>query len=115
MLENKLKLNDDKIEVLLCGPSSLQMVVLIEHIQVGESQISLSASVKDFGLVIDANLDMTAHISSVVKSCYCHLRSLGKLRPFPTQEAANVIAVSLSSCPGCTIVTVLCGAFQLIS
>ena len=81
MLENKLKLNDDKIEVLLCGPSSLQMVVLIEHIQVGESQISLSASVKDFGLVIDANLDMTAHISSVVKS-YCHLRSLGKLQPF---------------------------------
>ena len=82
MLENKLKLNDDKIEVLLCGPSSLQMVVLIEHIQVGESQISLSASVKDFGLVIDANLDMTAHISRVVKSRYCHLRAAGKLRPF---------------------------------
>ena len=37
MLENKLKLSDDKTEVLLCGPSSLQKVALIEHIQVGKS------------------------------------------------------------------------------
>ena len=38
---------------------------------------------------------MTAHISSVIKSYYCHLRSPGKLWPFLTQDAADVIAVSL--------------------
>ena len=95
MLENRLKLNGDKTEVLLCGSSFLQTVTLIEHIQICESQISLSASVRDLGLVIDANLDMTAHISSVIKSCCCHLRSLGKLWPFLTQDAANAIGVSL--------------------
>ena len=97
MLENRLKLNGDKTEVLLCGSSFLQTVTLIEHIQICESQISLSASVRDLGLVIDANLDMTAHISSVIKSFYHHLRSLGKLRPFLTQDAANATAVSLMS------------------
>ena len=70
-------------------------VALIEYIQVGKSQVSLSASVGDLGLVIDANLDMTANISSVIKSYYCRLRSPGKLRPFLTQDAANAIAVSL--------------------
>ena len=34
-------------------------------------------------------------MSSVIKSCYCHLRSLGKLRPFLTQDTANATAVSL--------------------
>ena len=75
--------------------SFLQKVALSEHIQVGESQISLSASVRDLGMVIDAYLDMTAHISSVIKSCFCHFRSLGKLWPFLTQDAANAIVVSL--------------------
>ena len=78
VLENRLKLNDDKTEVLLCRPSSLQKAALIEHILVGELQINLSDSVRDLGLVIDANLDMTTHI-----------RSLGKLWPFLTQDAAK--------------------------
>ena len=47
MLENRLKLYDDKTEVLLCGPSSLQKAALIEHIQAGESRINLSASARD--------------------------------------------------------------------
>ena len=34
------------------------------------------------------------HISEI-KSCSCHLGLLGKLQPFLTQDAANVIAVSL--------------------
>ena len=70
-------------------------MTLIEHIHIGKSQISLLASVRDLGLVIDANPDTTAQISSVIKSCYCHLRSLGKLCPFLIQDAANAIAVSL--------------------
>ena len=94
-MAKRLKLNDEKTEVLLRGPSSLQKAALVEHNLVGESQIDLSASVRDLGLVIDANLDMTAHISCVIKSCYCHLRSLGKLRLFVTQDAANNTAVSL--------------------
>ena len=53
--------------------------------QVGESQINLSPSVRDPGLVIDANLDMTAYISGVIKSCDCHLGSMGKLLPFLTK------------------------------
>ena len=52
MLENRLKLKDVTTEVLLCRLSSLQKVALTEYIQVRQSQISLSASVGDLGLVL---------------------------------------------------------------
>ena len=73
-MENKLKLND-KTHVLLCGSPSLQKTVVIDHVQVGESQISLSTAVRDLGRVTDANLDMKTQINSVARSCYCHHRS----------------------------------------
>ena len=83
-MENKLKLNDDQTEILLCGPPSLQEEALTDHVLV--SNISQSASIMDLGLVTDANLNMTAPISNVTMSCYCQLRSLGKLRRFITQR-----------------------------
>ena len=100
MLQRHQNLDDgkqtkDETEVLLCGLSFPQKAALIAQIRVGESRMSLSASARVLGLVIDANFDMTPHINSVIKFCYCHLRSLGKLRPFLTQDAANVIPVSL--------------------
>ena len=95
MLEKRLQLNGDKTEVLPCGLSSLQKVALIGHIQAVELQISMSATVTDLRMATDANFDMTAHLSGAIKSYHCHLRSLRKLRPFLTQDAANAIAVSL--------------------
>ena len=73
-MENKLKLSD-KTHVLLCGPPPLQKTVVIDHVQVGESQISLSTAVRDLGRVTDANLDTKTQINSVARSCYCHHRS----------------------------------------
>ena len=111
VLENRLELSGDKTEVLPC---SLKKAAQVEHAQVGESQINLSASVRDLGLVIDADLDMTAHISSVIKSCYCHLRSFGKSGPFWLKMQLMPLRC-LSSCPGWTIVMALCGALKLMS
>ena len=35
------------------------------------------------------------HVSAVVRSCFFHVRSLSKVRPYLTRKAANSIAVSL--------------------
>ena len=55
------------------------LLSLRDNIQEGEPQISMSTSVRDLGLVIDAHLVMTAPISNVTKSSYCDLK------PFQTQ------------------------------
>ena len=42
-----------------------------------------------------AELSMEQHVSAVVRSCFFHIRSLSKVRPYITYEAASSIAVCL--------------------
>ena len=94
MTRNRLKLNDDKTEVLLCGPKARRDQIDCNSLQVGEASISFADSVRDLGLIIDSELSMVDHITSVVRNCYFQIRLLGKLRPLLTREAAASIAIA---------------------
>ena len=95
MVENRLKLNDDKTVAILCGSHAKIKTIKLEVIKVGTAEITLSDCVKDLGLFIDSKLSMTAHISSVVRACSMQLRAFGQLRPHLNKETANAVAVSL--------------------
>ena len=94
MTKNKLKLNEQKTEVLLCGPSSRRETVPVDCLSVGEASISFSNVVKTLGVTLDAELSME-HVSEVGRSCFFHIRSLSKVRPYITYKAASSIAVCL--------------------
>ena len=95
MAANRLKLNDDKTEAIVCGSNASLRRVTFQSIKVGTSEISLSTSVRDLGLFIDSGLTMVHHVSSVVRACSSHLRALGQLRPRLNKKTANAIAVTL--------------------
>ena len=95
MASNKLMLNDDKSEVLLCGSKSGLSKVSVDSVVVGDCSVAPSKKVRDLGLILDSGLTLQDHISSVVRTCSFHLRTLGKLRPLISQHAANSIAVGL--------------------
>ena len=95
MSSNKLKLNDDKTEAILCGSETSLKKVTLESITVGVSEIPLSTTVRDLGLILDRSLSMVPHINKVVKTCFLHLRALGQLRPHLNRKTANTVAVSL--------------------
>ena len=95
MTKNKLKLNEQKTEVLLCGPSSRRETVPVDCLSVGEASIPFSNVVKTLGVTLDAELSMEQHVSAVVRSCFFHIRSLSKVRPYITYKAASSIAVCL--------------------
>ena len=95
MTANKLKLNDDKTEAILCGSDSNLRKVDIPSIKVGTSEIILSNTVRDLGFIIDNKLTMVPHISTVVRACSFHLRALGQLRPLINRKTANAIAVAM--------------------
>ena len=59
MLSNKLKLNDDKSQALLCGSKTAKSKLQLTYVQVGDAEIPLSASVKNLGLTIDNELSMS--------------------------------------------------------
>ena len=50
---------------------------------------------KTLGVTLDAELSMEQHVSAVVRSCFSHIRSLSKVRPYITYKAASSIAVCL--------------------
>ena len=95
MTKNKLKLNEQKTEVLLCGPSSRRETVPVDCLSVGEASIPFSNVVKTLGVTLDAELSVEQHVSADVRSCFFHIRSLSKVRPYITYKAASSIAVCL--------------------
>ena len=98
MTKNKLKLNEQKTEVLLCGPSSRRETVPVDCLSVGEASIPFSNIVKTLRVTLDAELSMVQHVSAVVRSFFIyffHIRSLSKVRPYITYKAASNIAVCL--------------------
>ena len=95
MVANKLKLNDDKTEAIICGSNVNLRNVSIKSIKVGDSDITLSDTIRDFGRFIDSRLTMVPHIYAVVKACSHHLRVLRQLRPQLNKRTANTVAVSL--------------------
>ena len=75
---NKLKLNDEKTEAIICDSKASQLNDSVDSIHIGQSVIPLSDTVRDIGLFLDKTLLMTNHISSVARSCFFRLRCLGK-------------------------------------
>ena len=85
------KPNDNKIEAV----ETQQSKVSVNSICVGECEISRCSLIRDPGLLIDSNITLHHIVSAVVRTCYFHLRTLGKLRPFLTKTAFISFAVAL--------------------
>ena len=78
-MKNKLKLNEQKTEVLLLGPPSKRESVPVDSLLVGETSIPFSIVVKTLGVTLDADFSFDQHVSAVVRSCFFHVRSLSSL------------------------------------
>ena len=92
-MKNKLKLNKQKTDVLLCGSPSRRESVPVDSLLVGEASIPFSSVVKTLGVTLDAALSFDQHVSVVLRSCFVPIRYLSKVRSYLTRKAANSIAV----------------------
>ena len=82
--DNFLKLNDSKSEVILIGtPKSVSHCkILSNSISLGNSNISFSPIVKNFGVLFDENLSFLPHIKNIRKNCFITLKNLRHIRSF---------------------------------
>ncbi|KAK7108618.1 hypothetical protein V1264_016319 [Littorina saxatilis] len=81
MIDNKLKLNDDKTEVLLCKKKnttfpSPQPV----SVQVGDTDILFSPSARNLGFTLSSDMTLNKHISLVCRAAYFELRKISTIR-----------------------------------
>ena len=70
MLRNKLKLNQDKTELLLTS-SNYRPRPPLDYIRVGEEVIKFSKQARNLGVGFDQYLDFKGHVKITCKSAFC--------------------------------------------
>ncbi|KAL6458600.1 hypothetical protein MHYP_G00320720 [Metynnis hypsauchen] len=96
MLSNFLLLNSDKTEVLLLGPEAARNK--LSNLTLNNFSVASNTSVKNLGVVIDADLSFDAHITNITRTAFLHLRNIAKLRNALTlQDAEKLVHAFITS------------------
>ena len=66
-------------------------------IQVGQSDVSPSSSVRDLGATLDKYMNMGPQVSTVVRSMYANIRMIGKIHHLLPQDTCVTVTNSLVS------------------
>ena len=79
MDSNKLKLNEDKSEVMLIANTAIVKSLPRISVNLNGLEIEPSSKIKNLGVVFDDDLSMSSHISSLCKNLYFQMREISRL------------------------------------
>ena len=98
MGDSKLKMNDDKTELMAIGTKSKlsQVIPNLAPMSISGCDIPFSQSVRNLGFYLDETLSMDAHVEYLCRVLFCQLRRIGKIRSFLSTDAANKLFLSFS-------------------
>jgi exonuclease III len=97
MSENMLKLNDDKTEVLFITSPYYQKKLNFRQVKVNQTVITNAQSARNIGVIFDTNMLMKEHVKSVCQKSHFHLRNVGLIRKYLTENACATLIHSLIS------------------
>ena len=98
MYANKLKLNEEKTEVLVVTKKSDVPKVACIRVRVGQALIAPKRKVKNLGALFDEEMNMKPQVMDVTRRALFHLRSISHIRPFLTEGAcASAIHAAVTS------------------
>jgi hypothetical protein len=94
MRTNKLKLNDEKTEFFIASSDYNSKFIHDITINIGNSIIQQSPTIKNLGIVFDRPMSMSEHVKSIIKSVNFHLRNIYRIRRFITFENSLLYGIS---------------------
>ena len=89
MKNNKLKLNDDKTELLVFGTPQQLKKISFSSVVVGSTVVSKSSKARNLGVIFDENLNFNSQVNIMCKKSYFHLRNLSAIRKYLDQQSAK--------------------------
>ena len=96
MTYNKLQLNNDKTELIfIVSNKLLSTTTLPPSIQLENSLIQTSSTVRNLGVMLDQTLSFKIQISSVSRACYLELRRISSVRHLLSVEATKTLVSAL--------------------
>ena len=97
-VNNKLKLNAEKTEVLPATSTSRLSSVGRDSVDIGGKRIPFKSSVRNLGVHLDQTLSLQQHISSACRAAYLEHRRIASIRPYLTQSAtAQLVSSAITS------------------
>jgi hypothetical protein len=95
MGSNRLKLNPEKTQVIWFGTRQRLAAVSIAPICLLDGTVIIpSTSVRSLGVILDSELTMAAHVSSVTRACFYQLRQLRFVRHLLLPDTAKMVVHS---------------------
>ena len=94
MDSNKLKMNNEKTELMLIGTTYKINSLDSKQLAIGGIITPFHDKVKDLGFILDSNLSMRQAVSHVTRMCYCELRKISHIRHLISEELAKTLVVS---------------------
>ena len=95
MINNYLKLNDDKTEFLLIGSKCNINKVPSVLLNVNNVTVSNSSVVRNLGAMFDTEMSMEKFVISKCKSAMYHLRSISQIRHYLDADATKTLIHAL--------------------
>ena len=95
---NGLALNADKSDCIILGTvqRATTFAPITSIIEAG-SVVSISSTIKTLGVTLDSHLTFEAHVKSITKTCYFHIRALLHIRSSINLETAKSVADAIVS------------------
>ena len=84
----KLKLNDDKTELLILSSKSRRKYINSNSVKIGISDIHVQAigsKVRNLGIIFDDSMSMQAHVKKICQTAYFH-RNINSIRKLLSQQ-----------------------------
>ena len=81
---NEMKPNDDKCHLIVCNKDDLS-------VKLGNETIQSSDSVELLGITIDKNLNVTAHVSNLIKKGNQKLHALARISKYVSEDKLKVL------------------------
>lgn len=95
MSHNFLQLNNNKTEVLIFGPKKDQLNI---SNQLKLVQLETTDQARNFGVIMDSDLNLQGHIKVITKSAFYHLRNISRIKGLMTQgDLEKLIHAFISS------------------
>ena len=88
MHNNKLQLNPNKTEMILITSKHNQKSLSVPFsVDLNETSIPLSSTVRNLGVTLDQNLSFQQHVSHTCQICYFEWRRINFIRHYLSQDA----------------------------
>ena len=96
MLSHQLKMNDDKTELLVISSKTIARGIVSPSLHIGDHQVVATSTARNIGVIMGSKASMEAHVLSVCKSSFIHIRNLSRIRNFVDSSSLECPSMLLS-------------------